>query len=82
MQRDKKKIRSILLELKNDRGTAYSSQRAGEAGLALVRLVEGTYGVCVDCDKNIPEARLREQPEAPRCVECQSASERPLVSSS
>jgi phage/conjugal plasmid C-4 type zinc finger TraR family protein len=82
MQRDKKKIRSILLELMNARATAYSSQRAGEAGLALVRLVEGNYGVCVECGKDIPEARLRAKPEAARCFECQSARERPLVKSS
>jgi len=82
MKKDKKRIRSILLDLKIDRGTAYSSRRAREADRALVRLVEGTYGVCMDCGKNIPEARLRAQPEAEPCFECQSARERPLVSSS
>ena len=82
MQKDKKKIRSILLELMKDRATAYSSQHAAEAGQALFRLVEGTYGVCVDCGKDIPEARVRAKPEAARCSECQSARERPPVSAS
>ncbi len=80
MQRDKKRIRTILFELIKDRSTAYSEQRAEEAAEALLRLVEGTYGICVDCGRNSPEARLRVKPEATRCFECQSARERPLVS--
>ena len=82
MRKDKKKIRSILLQLMKDQSTAYSSQRAAEVGKALCRLVEGAYGVCVDCSRNIPEARLSAKPEAARCLECQSAREGQLVSSS
>ena len=79
MQRDKKRIRSILLQVTKDRSTAHSSQRADEAGGALLRLVEGAYGICVDCGRNIPEARLSVMPEAARCLECQSARERTPV---
>ena len=82
MRKDKKKIRSILLEVLKGRAPAYSPQRSGEAGQALIRLVEGTYGVCVDCGDDIAEARLRTKPEAARCFECQSTRDRPLVSSS
>ncbi len=39
------------------------------------RLAEGTYGICEDCGKPIPEARLKAMPEATRCVECQRRSE-------
>ena len=39
---------------------------------ALEKLREGTYGVCEGCNRRIPEARLRYQPAATRCVECQS----------
>jgi RNA polymerase-binding transcription factor DksA len=38
---------------------------------ALARLAEGKYGICVDCGKEIPAARLEAQPEAIRCVEDQ-----------
>lgn len=37
---------------------------------ALVRLDAGTYGVCVDCGRPIPDARLRARPFAVRCVPC------------
>jgi DnaK suppressor protein len=39
---------------------------------ALERLREGAYGVCEGCGHRIPEARLRYQPAATRCVECQA----------
>ena len=39
---------------------------------ALEKLREGTYGVCEGCGRRIPEARLKYQPAATRCVECQS----------
>ncbi len=79
MQKEKKRIRSILLHLTRDRSTVYSSQRAVEADQALCRLVAGTYGVCVDCGRNIPKARLSAIPEAARCLECQSARDGTLV---
>ena len=43
-------------------------QRVAEARKALA---EGRYGVCVDCGKEIPEARLEAIPETIRCVEDQ-----------
>ena len=42
---------------------------------ALERLAAGKYGICVDCGKEIPAARLEAQPEAIRCVEDQSRFE-------
>ena len=39
---------------------------------ALERLREGTYGICEGCGRSIPEARLKYQPAATRCVECQA----------
>ena len=75
MRKDKKKIRLILLELNKGRSTAHSSQRSDIIGEALRRLVEGAYGICVDCGNNIPDARLRSIPEAARCLDCQSALE-------
>jgi DnaK suppressor protein len=39
------------------------------------RLAEGTYGTCIDCGKDIPEARLDANPEAIRCIDDQNRYE-------
>ena len=39
---------------------------------ALVTLENGSYGVCVDCGKPVPEGRLEVKPEAARCLACQA----------
>lgn len=43
---------------------------------ALQRVVDGSYGLCLDCGVNIPTARLHANPVAMRCVACQEKSER------
>jgi RNA polymerase-binding transcription factor DksA len=43
---------------------------------ALARLASGEYGVCLDCGDDIPYARLRVQPAAARCADCQGEHER------
>jgi DnaK suppressor protein len=43
---------------------------------ALARLHAGEYGLCPDCDEEIPEKRLRALPFATRCVACQANVER------
>ncbi|MFQ5591193.1 MAG: TraR/DksA family transcriptional regulator [Phycisphaerae bacterium] len=50
--------------------------RAAEAVDALQRIRDGTYGMCADCGKRIPAARLQVKPEATRCVACQAEYER------
>ena len=42
---------------------------------ALERLEGGTYGLCVDCGKKIPEQRLKARPEVARCVDDQQKFE-------
>lgn len=32
-------------------------------------------GICCDCDEPIPTARLNAEPDAPRCIECQTLFE-------
>jgi DnaK suppressor protein len=39
--------------------------------LALARLAEGKYGICIDCGKEIEPARLAAVPEAVRCIDDQ-----------
>lgn len=50
---------------------AAEAQRT-EINAALRRLDGGVYGICVDCDKPVPEGRLEARPEAARCVKCQA----------
>ena len=50
----------------------------GEVSAALTRLRDteaGRYGLCTDCEAEIPFDRLKVEPWALRCVPCQSALE-------
>lgn len=47
-----------------------------ELEAARKRLADGSYGICVDCGADIGLARLRVQPGALRCVECQQRHEK------
>lgn len=42
---------------------------------ALGRLQSGDYGICRECEEEIPEARLRALPFATRCLPCQASAE-------
>ena len=43
---------------------------------ALRRIADGSFGVCVDCGADIPLERLRVQPGAARCSDCQARHEK------
>jgi DnaK suppressor protein len=56
-------------------GLATALQRRGAARYpvvsdALERLKDGSYGVCVSCQRAIPYGRLLAMPETAHCVEC------------
>jgi DnaK suppressor protein len=42
---------------------------------ALDQIKNGTYGICVTCNAEIPIARLKAQPFADRCIRCATAEE-------
>jgi DnaK suppressor protein len=56
-----------LMEMRNRRRQSIDE--------ALVRLSEGTYGICAECGVEISEKRLEAVPFAKLCVECQSRQE-------
>ncbi|WP_447598991.1 TraR/DksA family transcriptional regulator [Nitrospira sp. Nam80] len=56
-----------LMEMRNRRRQSIDE--------ALVRLNEGTYGICAECGVEISEKRLEAVPFAKLCVECQSRQE-------
>ena len=46
---------------------------------ALLRLEEGTYGACSECDESISEMRLKALPFAILCRDCQEQAEESLA---
>ena len=42
---------------------------------ALERIEDRSYGVCEECGRTIPAARLEALPAADTCIECKAASE-------
>jgi DnaK suppressor protein len=51
--------------------TASVRQRIADTAHALRRMSEGTYGVCLRCDRPIPLGRLRAVPHATHCALCE-----------
>jgi DnaK suppressor protein len=47
-----------------------------EIDAALKRIEDGTYGICSNCGKEIPEERLEALPWATLCIDCQRERER------
>ena len=50
--------------------------RMREVEAALARIDQGGYGICIDCGDDIDHQRLRAQPTAERCYDCQAKHER------
>lgn len=58
---------------------ANERQRAAELArieAALVRLAEGEYGYCLECDEEIAPKRLEVDPSATLCIRCAGSRER------
>jgi DnaK suppressor protein len=47
-----------------------------EVEAALKRVEEGTFGVCLRCEEDIPDKRLKALPWAAYCVSCQEQVDR------
>ncbi len=48
---------------------------------ALTKMASGTFGVCEECQEEIPERRLSVVPEARLCAGCQAVEERKSIRS-
>jgi len=46
---------------------------------ALVRIDEGSFGLCTNCGNPVPEKRLDAVPWTPYCVDCMELSEKGLL---
>jgi DnaK suppressor protein len=51
------------------------TQELAAVGRALARVQADDYGLCVDCGSGIPFDRLKVEPQALRCVACESRRE-------
>jgi RNA polymerase-binding protein DksA len=63
-----------------DVGRDLSELRGLEA--ARTRMADGSYGICANCGGEIGFERLRANPAAVRCVECQRVHEKTYASAS
>jgi DnaK suppressor protein len=52
------------------------ADRINRLTAALERVIEGTYGQCELCGREIERPRLEALPEAVRCLQCQERAER------
>jgi DnaK suppressor protein len=43
---------------------------------ALLRIHDGSFGICIECESAISPKRLLAVPSAPRCIQCQDAADR------
>jgi DnaK suppressor protein len=48
-----------------------NNQQLQEIEVALARLSDGTYGICIYCGEGVDRARLKFQPTARYCLPCQ-----------
>jgi DnaK suppressor protein len=51
------------------------SRELGQIERALLRLKQGTYGVCESCSQKIPVGRLNALPYSTLCIDCQREME-------
>jgi len=67
-------IRGVIQELALKMGDQ-ESQMVADIDQALMRMKEGTYGICIRCGKPIDERRLEAVPTARYDAACQTAIE-------
>jgi DnaK suppressor protein len=56
-------------------GASRLAEQAQRLRIALSRVADGEYGVCVECGSAIPPKRLLAVPDATTCVACQERLE-------
>src|SRR5262249_28450175 len=58
------------------RSLEHQSRLLSNVRAALVRIAEGVYGTCLECDEEISHKRLRAMPWATLCINCQEQADR------
>ena len=76
-----------MADISDDAARTYSRQLKGEldkqewqklkqVDIAIDKVLEGTYGICAQCEETIPEARLDIVPYAEFCTQCLNEMEK------
>jgi RNA polymerase-binding protein DksA len=74
-------VATLIADLdRADADRDFSELRGLEA--ARTRIADGSYGVCANCGGEIGFERLRANPAAVRCIECQAQHEKTYAGSS
>ncbi len=76
-------MEELTLEMERSMAVDTLNRKAAlleEVAGALERIAEGSYGLCVTCEKAISPKRLTALPWAARCLECQQSIENQLNS--
>lgn len=60
---------NMLIDLQNQL-SARNGLKLKQIESALKEIDDGTFGICNDCEENIPEKRLEANPYVPICVSC------------
>lgn len=63
-------LADLIVDL-NLAGIDRNVEEIRDVDAALMRIAQGSYGQCSDCDEAIPMARLQAYPTASRCQPCQ-----------
>jgi DnaK suppressor protein len=72
-------VATLIADLDHaDVGRDLDELRALEA--ARTRMADGNYGICANCGGNIGFERLRANPAAVRCIDCQAQHEKTYAS--
>lgn len=68
-------VADLLVDL-NLAGIDRHIQEIRDIDAALIRIAEGSYGMCIDCEQLIGIERLKAYPTAKRCLRCQEVYEK------
>lgn len=68
---DAMQAQQLALEIKRRR-----EERVARVRSALLRIEQGTYGLCLRCEEPISAGRLKAMPEVLLCVDCAAKSQK------
>lgn len=71
-------VADVMADIDNAELTRDLSELRALEG-ALERIAEGSYGACVECGQDVGFERLKVEPGALRCIDCQRVYEKTFV---
>jgi DnaK suppressor protein len=63
-------IQANLINYINSNLSSRDAYKVKQINIALQKIEDNTFGICEDCENEIPEKRLMINPCFPTCVEC------------